>query len=152
MSETSPFPSLQLFAEREYHILKAVCDRIVPEASGRHGMDLARQIDSTLARAPKEMGQEFKLLLLVFEYGAPLLGLTLKRFTRMSPEGKDRYLSGWERSMIAFKRMGFQAMKRMALAAFYGSNLSWPGIGYRGPWLDKGYPYDYPGKGIQHAH
>ena len=152
MSKTSSLPSLQLFTDREYRILKAAADRIVPEASEHHGMDLAQKIDSTLARVPKEMGREFKLLLLVFEYGGPFLGFTFKRFTQMSPEEKDRSLQNWERSRLAFKRMGFQALKRTSLAAYYGSNLSWPGIGYRGPWLDKGYPYDYPGKEIQHAH
>lgn len=151
MSGGNSMMPLQLFTSREYKILKAAADRIIPQASERYEMDLAQKIDSTLARVPKEIGQEFKLLLLVFEYGAPLLGFVFKPFTRMSPEEKDRYLTGWERSRLAFKRMGFQAIKRTALAAFYGSNLSWSTIGYRGPWLERGYPSDYPGKGIQHA-
>ena len=144
--------SLQLFTPHEYKILTAIADRIVPEASDCYKMDIAQKIDTTLSRVPKHIGQEFKLLLLVFEYGAPLLGFIPKKFTGMSLEEKDRYLAGWEQSEFAFKRMGFQAIKRTSLAVFYGSNLSWPGIGYRGPWLDKGYPSDYPGKGIQHGH
>lgn len=151
-SKNNPAIPLRIFTPQEYKILKAAADRIILQASDRFKMDVAQQIDSTLTRVPEHIGQEFKLLLLVFEYGAPLLGFIPKKFTGMSLEEKDRYLAGWEQSELAFKRMGFQAIKRTSLAVFYGSNLSWSGIGYRGPWLDKGYPSDYPGKGIQHGH
>lgn len=143
-------PSLKVLSQKEHEILKAASERIIPQVSEIPGMDLAQKIDATLSGVSKSLAGEFKLLLLVFEYGAPLLGLCLKTFTRMNPEEKDRYLAGWERSQLAFKRMGFQALKRSALGAFYGSEESWPGIGYRGPWLDQGYPYDYQGRGIQH--
>jgi len=94
------------------------------------------------------MGQEFTLLLIVFEYGAPLFGLIFKRFTRMRNEEQDRYLASWRQSGIPFKRMGFQALKRIALTAYYASEESWTGIGYAGPWLSRGYPHSYQGHGI----
>lgn len=150
MSSANPFPYLKVLSLREYGILKAASKRIIPQAGEIPGMDLAQKIDATLSGVSESLAHEFKLLLLIFEYGAPLLGLCLKTFTRMNPEEKDRYLAGWERSRLPFKRMGFQALKRSALGAFYGSEESWPGIGYRGPWLDQGYPYDYQGKGIRH--
>ena len=149
MSNTTESRSLKVLTSREYRILKAVADRIVPEAGERYGLDLAQKIDTVLASVRPELGRNLKLLLLVLEYGTPLLGFTFKRFTRMSAEEQDRYLSRWERSALSFKRMGFQALKRSALAAFYGSEGSWPEIGYRGPWLERGYPHDYEGKGIQ---
>jgi len=150
MSSANPPSFLKVLSLREYEILKAASQRITPQAGEIPGLDLAQKIDTTLAKVSESLAREFKLLLLVFEYGAPLLGLSLKTFTRMSPSEKDRYLSGWERSKLPFKRMGFQAIKRSTLGAYYGSEESWPGIGYRGPWLDKGYPYDYLGKEIQH--
>ena len=140
--------SLQVLNTHEYRILKAICSRIVPEANEAR-LDLALKIDSVLAGVRKELSRDFKLLLLILEYGTLFLGFTLKQFTRMSPEEQDRYLAGLERSGVPFKRVAFQAIKRAALAAFYGSQESWPGIKYRGPWLDKGYPHDYEGKGIQ---
>ena len=98
----------------------------------------------------RELSAEFKLLLKIFEYGAPLLGGDLRIFTKMSPAAQDRYLAQWETSSAAFKRMGFQALKRAVLAAYYGSEPGWTAVGYRGPWLERGYPHDYEGKGIQH--
>jgi len=121
----------------------------VPDASEKNTLDLAAKIDSLLAGLGEDFSKRYRSLLTVFEYGAPLLGPVFKRFTQMSSEEKDRYLSGWERSSLAFKRMGFQALKRTALSAYYGSPESWPSIGYRGPWLEQGYPPDYAGKGIQ---
>ncbi len=149
MSDADSCAHLQILSQSEYRILKTIVRQILPGASEIQGLDLAQRIDSALAPASRKFGQDLKRLLFVFEYGAPLLGFTLKQFTQMSPEEKDRYLSGWERSHLSFKRMGFQALKRLALAAFYGSDESWNVIGYQGPWLNKGYPYDYQGKGIK---
>lgn len=142
--------SLKVLTKREYQILKAVCERIMPQAREVYGLDLAEKIDSTLASVRTEYGQDLKRLLLVFEYAVSLFGFGFKRFTQMNPDEQDQYLAGWERSRLSFKRTGFQALKRLTLAAFYGSEESWPGIGYRGPWLDRGYSYDYQGKEIQH--
>lgn len=142
--------TLKVLSKKEYEILKAVSGRIVPGAFEEFGLDLALKIDSVFANLAPYFGREFKLLLKIFEYGTPLLGFTLKRFTQMTPEEQDRYLAGWERSRLSFKRMGFQALKRTALSAFYTSDETWASIGYRGPWLEKGYPPDFSGKGIQH--
>ena len=142
--------SLKVLSDKEYQVLKAVGYRIVPGVRGLSGLDLAQRIDAVLAGDVRpQMRQEFKLLLVAFEYGAPLLGGIAKPFTRMSEVEQDRYLVGWERSRLAFKRMGFVALKRSLLAAYYGSELAWAQIGYRGPWLTKGFPHDYAGTGIQ---
>ena len=142
-------PFLKVLSQKEYRILSAVAERIVTEASGTFGVDLAQRIDSVLSGVRKEMAGEMKLLLNVFEYGAIFSGLQFKRFTQMGPDERDRYLASWEESPFPLKRTGFQALKRSALAAFYGSEASWPAIGYRGPWLTRGYPHDFEGKRIE---
>lgn len=149
MSKTETSLPVNVLTKKEYEILKAATDRLVPEARKVHGLDLAHKIDSVLAGVRVQFTTEMKFLLFILEYGGPLLGFKFKRFTKMTPQEQERYLADWERSPLPLKRTGFQALKRSALAAFYGSEKSWPGIGYRGPWLDKGYPHDYEGKGIQ---
>lgn len=141
--------SLRVLSKKEYSVLRAIGYRIVPQVKKSPQLDLAQRIDTVLADVRQQMRKEFKLLLVVFEYGAPLLGLIWKPFTQMNEAEQDRYLAGWERSRFAFKRMGFQALKRSLLAAYYGSELSWEPIGYRGPWLTRGYPHDYAGTGIK---
>lgn len=148
-SEADKAHPLQILTKKEYRILQAAVERIVPEAGSFPGLNLALKIDQVLSICRKELARDLKLLLFLLEYGTPILGFKFKRFTQMSPEEKDRYLFSWEHSALPFKRTGFQAIKRSALAAFYGSEESWSGIGYRGPWLSRGYSHDYEGKGIQ---
>ena len=150
MSSTDTSPALKVLTKKEYEILKAVSGRIVPDASEEYGLDLALKIDAVFANLAPYFAREFKLLLKIFEHGPRIFGFAFKRFTRMTREEQDRYLAGWERSRLPFKRMGFQALKRTSLSAFYGSERTWALIGYRGPWLERGYPPDFPGKGIQH--
>ncbi len=141
--------SLKVLSKKECEILRVIGCRIIPQAKKAPQIDLAQRIDTVLVDVQQQMRKEFKLLLVVFEYGAPLLGLTWKPFTSISEVEQDNYLAGWERSRLPFKRMGFQVLKRSVLAAYYGSEWSWKQIGYRGPWLTKGYPHNYAGTGIQ---
>src|SRR3989338_7935130 len=107
----------KVLTDRQLRILRDVVNRLVPEACEKYGLDLVQKIEIVLASVRLELSHDLKLLLFVFEYGAPLLGFTFKWFTRMSHQEQDKYLSIWERSIIPFKRMGFQALKRAALAA-----------------------------------
>lgn len=141
--------SLKVFSNREYRTLKAVVDTMVPEAEAVSGIDLAASIDRVLSGVRKQLKDEFKLLLYIVEYGPPLLGLRFKFLSQMTAEERKDYLARWECSRLAIKRMGFQALKRSALAAYYGAEESWARIHYRGPWLNAGYPHDYEGREIQ---
>lgn len=148
MSKEKPL-SLKVFSKREYGTLKAVADIFIPEAQEIHGTDLARTIDGVLSGVRKQLKDEFKLLLFIMEYGPPVFGLKFKFLSQMSASEREKYLASWERSNFAIKRMGFQALKRSVLAAYYGVEESWSDIHYRGPWLKTGYPHDYEGKEIQ---
>lgn len=152
MPPGSPEKTLNILSPLEYRVLSAIAHRITPAAAAFPHLDLARKIDVILAGVSKRMGQEFKLLLVAFEYGTLLFGHSVKRFTRMSDAEQDRYLTTWAHSRVPFKRMGFQALKRSVLGAYYGSSEAWPRIGYSGPWLNRGYPPDYPGKEIVTLH
>ncbi|HOW59490.1 MAG TPA: NAD-dependent epimerase/dehydratase family protein [Candidatus Omnitrophota bacterium] len=147
LSSTSVHP--RGLSIRECKILKALVDRIIPETNWDCGAAIVAKINQVLGEARQQLWWEFRLLLYVLEYALPLLCFKWKSFTRMSTQEKDDFLAGLERSGWSLKRMCFQAIKRSALAAFYGSEESWPSIRYLGPWLERGYPYEYEGKGIQ---
>lgn len=149
MSSDSKPTGPQFLTPGESCILQAVILRIVPRAAEIPSIDLARKVDIILAQVRKEMGRDFKLLLTLLEYGPFLLGGRWKRFTRMIETEQDAYLASWERSSMSFKRMGFQVLRRTVLAAYYGSKESWARIGYRGPWLTRGYPHDFQETTIQ---
>lgn len=152
MSDCGTKRTLKLLSQLEYRILSAVVHRIVPSVKDFSSLDIAWKVDIVLAGVSKRMGQEYKLLLIVFEFGTLIFGPSFKRFTQMSEAEQDRYLSHWAHSRLSFKRMGFQVLKRSVLGAYYGSRRVWPRIGYGGPWLKRGYPPDYPGKDIVILH
>lgn len=140
---------LQILSPRERSILEALVERIIPPMAWDCNAGMIAKIDLVLGGVRAQLRTEFKLLLSVLEYVLPLLSFRPKFFTRMSAQEKDEYLAGLEKSRLPFKRTCFQAIKRTAIAAFYGSDESWPAIGYLGPWLERGYPFEYEGKGIQ---
>jgi hypothetical protein len=149
MSETKTSNKPQIFNPKEFSVLQAALECMVPKARHREKIDLALRVDEALREVRSQLARELKLLLVVLEYGPPVLGFRFKRFSHMTPQEQSEYLGSWERSFLPIKRMGFQALKRAALAAFYGAEASWSRVGYRGPWLDRGYPHDFEGKSIE---
>jgi hypothetical protein len=133
----------------ELVILKALVERIIPPTTWDCNAGMVAKIDLVLGSVRKQLLFEFRLLLFVLEYVLPLLSLKGRFFTRMPAQEKDAYLDGLEKSSLQIKRTCFQAIKRAAIAAFYGSDESWPALHYLGPWLKRGYPFEYEGKGIQ---
>ena len=140
---------LKALSKREGFILKSLVERIIPPTTWDCNAGMVAKIDLVLGTARAQLRSEFKLLLFALEYVLPFLGRKPRFFTRMSSQEKDEYLAGLEKSKMPFKRTCFQAIKRAAIAAFYGSDEGWPAIRYLGPWLERGYPFEYEGKGIQ---
>ncbi len=134
---------------RERQVLKTVCDTFFPplpggsEVYGRSASDLG--VDSMLADAVENSLQpgnakDFRRVLSVFDsrlYNLALSGRPA-RFSKMSPESRERYLQAWRDSPIGLKRSAFQALKRLSLFLAYasmdsdGRNPNWEAIGYPG--------------------
>ena len=137
----------------ERQTLRALCDTLVPRVPGvpdpdglfgRAATDI--QVDEDIVRivgeylAP-EQRDDFRRLLRTVE--SPLLNLVLTgrpaRFSRLSPEARERYLLGWAHSRLPVKRQGFHAVKRLTEFLFYAKltdglrNPNWAGTGYDGP-------------------
>ena len=134
-------------AERE--VLRSVCDTLIPSipvASSfyrRKASDMG--VDEMLADAAANSLQpgnsrDFKRVLSVFD--SPLYNLVLTgrpvRFSRLSPESREKYLQRWRDSPLPLKRTAFQALKRLTVFLAYasvgadGSNPNWADIGYPG--------------------
>ncbi len=135
---------------RERQVLKDVCDALFPPLPGeskfygRSASDLG--VDALLADAVEHSLQpgnarDFRRVLSVFD--SPAYNLVLSgspvRFSKLSPESRERYLQAWRDSPIGLKRTAFQALKRLALFLAYasmdadGRNPNWEAIGYPGP-------------------
>ena len=138
--ETVP-PLLALTPSR-FQVLVAFAARAVP--AGADAVAVALGVDRTLSYGSPEVRQDLDRLLGLFENALPGLlfdGRALP-FTRLSPEGQDAVLESWLGSRLALRRTGFQALRKLCLAAYWVEEQGWPGVGYAPPSGLNRYAYD----------
>jgi hypothetical protein len=123
----------RVFDAKTFGIMAAVAARMVP-LPGADPVTLAHGVDEALSYASPEVQAEIKQLLGLLESG--LSGLMDGRFTSFSgasPASQDRTLAAWCDSRIALRRSGYQALRKLSVAAHYVSPSSWASVGYGGP-------------------
>lgn len=129
----------RFFAADDAERLAAVAERLV--ATGDPGMPAFRDtralrtIDALCARLDPALTGPLPLLLRLVEWGPLLFDWRLARFSRLDAAGQDAHLEGWMRSRFHWRRLGFLALRNLALLGYYSQQETWPGIGYRGPLL-----------------
>ncbi|HWP35337.1 MAG TPA: gluconate 2-dehydrogenase subunit 3 family protein [Thermodesulfobacteriota bacterium] len=134
-----PAGGLATLTPQEFSIFAAIADRVCPPggegAPGAAALEVARRADRLLATLDEPAQREFKLLLHLVE--SALVGFLfegrLRPFTRLPPAEQDRVLASWGGSRLAFRRTGYEAVKRLAGALYYADRRTWARIGYPGP-------------------
>ena len=136
-----PARPLRLLSIEEHAVFAAVAARLAPgdDAGPRwpsaEALDCAGKVDALMATAHPEVGAEFRQLLRLFE--SAFFGLTFAGsptpFSRCSPTAQDARLEAWRRSRLALLRSGYQALKRLAHAAYSSSPEIYALVGYAGP-------------------
>lgn len=153
--ERAPRKPLRFFTPAEYSVFAAVADRILAtgplEASPELGPPpsrpaaplpsevlVAEKADAFLAPLDAASAKDLKQLLMLFDNAlfSVVMGGPPRPFTQMSPEEQDKHLRAWATSRLAIRRTGFQALKRLAAAVYFGSPETYASVGYPGP------PYD----------
>ncbi len=135
---------LLFFSEMEYLTLRAVAERIIgpapPGGQDIQTIDVAVRADRFLATADPEIQEQFHLLLTVFnaKLFTFLLDFRFSSFIDMKPEDQDSYLRDWMTSRLAFRRTGFQSLKRLCTSMFYTDTRTWDEIGYSTVLLPQG--------------
>jgi hypothetical protein len=130
--------SLSVFSPDEATVLLAVADRLVPERADfprPRALSLAERMDAIAAEADPATRLDLRRLVRLFEsaFAGFLLDAQPDVFTASSPEAQDRRLRAWAESRIGARRTGYQALRRLVYAAYYGSQESWAAVGYPGP-------------------
>ena len=131
--------SLLYFTDHEFEVMKAVAAQIIglESSSPLSAHEAAVRADRFLSEEPPEIQDQFHTLL--YAFNAPifafLFDFRFSSFIGMSSEDQQSYLEDWMTSNFAFRRTGFQALKRVALSMYYTDSRSWPGIQYEGMFL-----------------
>ena len=144
---------LRFFTAAEYSVFAAVAERVLargpadvppelagvlrtrPPAPAPAEVDVAGKADVFLAPLDAASAKDLKQLLALFDNAlfSAVTGGPPRPFTRMSPDEQDAHVERWATSRMAVRRTGFQALKRLSAAVYYGSPETYASVGYPGP-------------------
>jgi len=129
------------FAPTEREILTCVVERMVdtgdPAAPPVRATRTIDTIDALCAGLDPDATAPLPALLRLVEWGPLLFDRRLARFTTLDAAGRDDALRGWMTSGLALRRIGFYALRNMALLGYWSQDETWPLVGYAGPLLRK---------------
>ncbi|RIL02037.1 MAG: hypothetical protein DCC71_16825 [Proteobacteria bacterium] len=125
------------FAPREREVLTQVVERMVdtgaPAAPPVRTTRTIDTIDALCAGLDPATTAPLPALLRLVEWGPVLFERRFARFTSLGAAGQDAALAGWMTSGLALRRMGFYALRNLALLGYWSQDETWPLIGYAGP-------------------
>ena len=128
---------------KELGVLSAFCDRALPPAGdddpGPRVTRVAERVDKELTFHTPTMQSDVKSALLLLEHGGVLHGQTT-RFTRLSPDEQDSYLTRMGIEGNALERQVFANLKLLAVFFHYCDERTWKGIHYEGPFQPRKAP------------
>lgn len=130
----APKRALKSIDGRAFQVLVAVAQRIVA-VPGADAVEIAHRVDETFVYASAEARHDLGALLGLLEAALPgaVLDFRLGPFTTLSPARQDVVLRTWRDSSIAVRRAGFEALRKVCLAAHYGDPATWASIGHPQP-------------------
>ena len=110
-------------------VLARLCAYDAPLPAALDGPTIERTT-GFIAGMPPSTRQELQSLLVLIEVAPLVLGPRRRRFTQLSDEERDASLRGWETSRIPARKGGFQAIKSVAMMAYWTAPAAWGPIGY----------------------
>jgi hypothetical protein len=134
-------PAGLFFSPLETEVLTQVVERMVdtgdPAAPPVRSTRAIETIDRLCAALDPGATAPLPALLQLVEWGPFLFQARPARFTRLDDPGRDAALAGWMRSRFAWRRMGFLALRNLAMLGYWSQDATWPLIGYAGPLLPR---------------
>lgn len=132
----------RFFADREREILTRIVERMVdtgePGAPAVRATRTIDTIDGLCRTLEPALTAPLPALVRLVEWGPLLFDGRFARFSSLDAAGQDAHLTGWMRSRIGLRRLGFLALRNLALLGYWSQDETWPLIGYQGPLLRRG--------------
>ena len=131
----------RFFAPAEREVLTQLVERMVetgePAAPAVRATRTIDTIDALCVSLDPGTTAPLPALLRLVEWSPLLFDGRAARFTTLAPADQDQVLSGWMRSRFAWRRLGFLALRNLALLGYWSQDATWPLIGYAGPLLPR---------------
>jgi len=133
----TPQKPLQLLNEKEYSILVAVADILLPHNPpfpAASEIDIAGKVDAVMATAGPEQQDEFRLVLFLIENPSvsALFSLQIAPLSQLDDTEKHHRIEEW-RTGISPLRTAFKALNGICNGAYYADKNITQVIGYDGP-------------------
>ena len=134
----TPQGPLQVLDEREYSILAAIAEAILPphpQLPSTDEVDVAGLIDALLATKHPGDATEFKQGLMLMENGLPglLFDGRPRPLSTYPVAERTRQLDHWRKSAIPLRRKVFRAIYGLVGASYWGHPATHAFVGYKGP-------------------
>jgi len=111
----------ELLSPRLRKVLEDMAERLIPSGGpdypGARDVHLADQIVEMINNL-RGVRSGFRALLWFLEI-SPLFSLQFKTFSRLSPEGQNRFFESMEKSRLFFRRAGLTMLKGLFMVRFY---------------------------------
>jgi len=120
---------------RELGILTTLCSRIIHPIEGSPSIvaaRTARRIDREMSFASKKMASDVQSSLLYLEF-SPLLHSKLGKFSGMSVNDQNAYISVLQNSKDITEKSIYNGLRFMIVFFYYTDERTWPSIGYKKP-------------------
>jgi hypothetical protein len=131
----------RFFSDRDREILTHVVERMVetgePGAPPVRSTRAIATIETLCTALDPGATAPLPALLRLVEWGPLLFEARPARFTRIDAAAKDASLEGWMRSRFLWRRLGFQALRNLAMLGYWSQDETWTLIGYHGPLLGR---------------
>lgn len=92
--------------------------------------EILETLDNFINYFPIHMKYLFPVGLLLLQYGTWIFHGTIKTFTRLPLEERDRYVNGWVTSKISLRRDLVKGVKALCLTTFYSNPEVMAHVGY----------------------
>jgi hypothetical protein len=137
VADRSRYPHpLETVSDREFAVLTKAAEVVLP--SGEPGLPdhktlpILKNVDHVLSIWPVPLRKQVGDGLLLFEYGAILLGWHFRPFTRLGPEEAGSYLRRW-RTGGSVQKAVYKVLNSLLLSCYWQEEATWAAVGYGGP-------------------
>lgn len=123
----------QVLAPWEAHILRCAAEALLPPDTDEQELNkIPAGIDAYLSKMPQNMLLEVHAMLALIEHGTTPLGLKLHRFSLLSPEEREAFLSSLA-NRGGLLAQAYCGIRDLCLLGHYQNPTTWKDLGYEGP-------------------
>lgn len=95
-------------------------------------LPILENVDHFFGNMPPYVRDQLGDGVVLLEYGAILIGLHLRPFTRLNDEKAQAYLIGWGTGRRIQKAI-YNAVTKIVVSAYWQEEATWEPVGYKGP-------------------